>query len=83
MPENLPALLYARKVQRRAHSAGLEGAEPEARIADPAIREAAERWIGEALFALVDLARRLRVDPELALRAAAHRFRDQLESDRA
>ena len=76
MPENLPALLYARKLQRRAHSAGLEGAEPEQRIAHAATREAAERWIGEALFALVDLARRLRVDPELALRASAKRFRD-------
>ena len=32
--------------------------------------------IREALFALVDLARRLRVDPELALRAAADRFRN-------
>ena len=41
-------------------------------------REAAERSIGEALFALVDLARRMGVDPELALRAAAHRFRDRL-----
>ena len=35
VPENLPALLYARKLQRRAHSAGLEGAEPEQRIAAP------------------------------------------------
>jgi MazG family protein len=78
LPENLPALLYARKVQRRASSAGLEGAEPEPRIADAPAREAAERWIGEALFALVDLARRLRVDPELALRASAHRFRERL-----
>jgi len=80
LPENLPALLYARKLQRRALSAGLGGTEPEERIADPATREAAERWIGEALFSLVDVARRLRVDPELALRAATHRARDQLES---
>ncbi len=28
VPENLPALLYARKLQRRAASAELEGAEP-------------------------------------------------------
>ena len=83
VPENLPSLLYARKVQRRATSAGLEGADPQARIEDPELRDAAEAWIGDALFALVDLARRLRVDPELALRAATHRFRDQLESDRA
>jgi MazG family protein len=81
VPENLPALLYARKLQRRAHSAGLEGAEPEERIRDPVAREAAERWIGEALFALVDLARRLRVDPELALRASANRFRERVKGD--
>ena len=83
LPENLPSLLYARKVQRRATSAGLQGADPQARIEDPELRDATEAWIGDALFALVDLARRLRVDPELALRAATHRFRDQLESDRA
>ena len=81
VPENLPALLYARKIQRRAASAGLEGAEPHDRIEDPELRDAAEAWLGDALFALVDVARRLRVDPELALRAATHRFRDQLESD--
>ncbi|HXF00315.1 MAG TPA: MazG family protein [Solirubrobacterales bacterium] len=81
VPENLPALLYARKLQRRAHSAGLEGAEPEERIGDPVARDAAERWIGEALFALVDLARRLRVDPELALRASANRFRERVEGN--
>jgi XTP/dITP diphosphohydrolase/tetrapyrrole methylase family protein/MazG family protein/ATP diphosphatase len=78
VPEVLPALLYARKVQRRAQSAGLAGAEPEPEIAHPATRQATERWIGEALFALVDLARRLRVDPELALRASAKRFRDRV-----
>jgi MazG family protein len=79
VPENLPALLYARKLQRRARSAGLDRSEPERRIAQPATREAAERWIGEALFALVDLARRLRVDPELALRASARRFRERVQ----
>ena len=80
VPENLPSLLYARKVQRRAASAGLQGAEPQDRAA-PELRDAAEAWLGDALFALVDVARRLRVDPELALRAATHRFRDQFESD--
>ena len=78
VPEVLPALLYARKLQRRAQSAGLAGAEPEPRIAHPETREAAQRWIGEALFALVDLARRLHVDPELALRASAKRFRERV-----
>ena len=76
VPENLPSLLYARKVQRRAASAGLERAEPaDGRLEDPELRDAAEAWLGDALFALVDVARRMRLDPELALRAAAHRFR--------
>jgi uncharacterized protein YabN with tetrapyrrole methylase and pyrophosphatase domain len=81
VPENLPALLYARKMQRRAASAGLAGEEAQDRLSDPEERDAAEREIGEALFSLVDQARRMRVDPELALRAAARRFRDGLESE--
>ena len=77
VPENLPALLYARKLQRRAATAGLLERAP-----DPpadAERGAAFDEIGERLLAVVDEARRLRVDPELALRAAAQRFRDRLE----
>jgi MazG family protein len=82
VPENLPALLYARKIQRRAASAGRGDLEPaDERLAAPELRESADATIGEALFALVDLARRKGVDPELALRAAARRFRDRL-SDR-
>src|SRR3954453_15814606 len=78
VPENLPALLYARKMQRRAASAGLAGEEASERMPEPELRDTAEQWIGEALFSLVDVSRRLRVDPELALRAAADRFRDRL-----
>jgi MazG family protein len=77
VPENLPALLYARKMQRRAASAGLASEEARERLSDPELRDEAERWVGEALFALVDVARRLGVDPELALRAAGQRFRDE------
>lgn len=79
VPENLPALLYARKVQRRAASAGLLERAPDP---DPvAERGAAFEQVGEQLFAAVDEARRLRVDPELALRAAAQRFRHRLDPD--
>ena len=78
VPENLPALLYARKLQRRAATAGCL---PPAHDAPPAGRRAADfDDIGERLFALVDEARRLRVDPELALRAASQRFRDRTQS---
>jgi XTP/dITP diphosphohydrolase/tetrapyrrole methylase family protein/MazG family protein/ATP diphosphatase len=76
VPENLPALLYARKMQRRAASASLRGEEAQERLSDSDLRDEAERWVGGTLFALVDVARRMRVDPELALRAAAQRFRD-------
>jgi XTP/dITP diphosphohydrolase/tetrapyrrole methylase family protein/MazG family protein/ATP diphosphatase len=75
VPENLPALLYARKIQRRAASAGLH--EPPLSDRDPEGRDATERFIGELLFEIVDVARRLHCDPELALRAAAERFRDR------
>jgi uncharacterized protein YabN with tetrapyrrole methylase and pyrophosphatase domain len=77
VPENLPALLYARKVQRRAASAGLLERAP---APDPTERDTNFHDVGERLFAAVDEARRLRVDPELALRAASQRFRDRIES---
>jgi MazG family protein len=88
VPENLPAPLYARKVQRRAASTGFDFLEtPEA---VEALREelseleragtADERFheLGDVLFATVNVARKLKVDPELALRAAADRFRGRV-----
>jgi XTP/dITP diphosphohydrolase/tetrapyrrole methylase family protein/MazG family protein/ATP diphosphatase len=78
VPENLPALLYARKLQRRAATAGLLERAP---APDAAARDADFEDIGERLFAVVDDARRRRVDPELALRAAAQRFRDRMTSE--
>jgi uncharacterized protein YabN with tetrapyrrole methylase and pyrophosphatase domain len=73
VPDVLPSPLYARKLQRRAASAGLW---PAAGESQP--DEASFQAIGDELFALVDRARMLRVDPELALRAAADRFREQI-----
>jgi MazG family protein len=79
VPENLPALLYARKLQRRAATAGLHPCAVGAQ-ASGTEREDQEsfRAIGERLFALVDEARLAHVDPELALRAAAQRFREKI-----
>jgi MazG family protein len=87
VPENLPGPLYARKVQRRAASTGFDfdgvpydavRAElDELEAADD--REARFHEIGDVLFAAVNLARKLKVDPELALRAASDRFRDRVE----
>jgi uncharacterized protein YabN with tetrapyrrole methylase and pyrophosphatase domain len=66
LPENLPAMLYARKIQRRAANAGVEPGTPHA---DDAFAN-----IGRRLFDLVAEARELDVDPELALRTYARRF---------
>ncbi len=68
IPETLPGLLYARKVLRRADP---EGGAP----ADRATRDETEAAVGEMLLDAVRLSRRLGVDPELAVRAAADRFR--------
>ena len=100
VPESLPALMLARKVQRRAAAVGydypdLEGpldhleqeltelkqevarvgapapeTEPDPRIADE---------LGDVLFTVVNLARRLNVDPELALRQTTRKFVARVE----
>jgi XTP/dITP diphosphohydrolase/tetrapyrrole methylase family protein/MazG family protein/ATP diphosphatase len=86
VPETLPALLYARKVQRRASGsppstdlASLERAR-EGLLALESADERERRFdaLGDALFELVAVARGLHVDPELALRAAADRFRERV-----
>ncbi|MBV8161354.1 MAG: nucleoside triphosphate pyrophosphohydrolase [Acidimicrobiia bacterium] len=76
IPGDLPSLLYAHKVQRKAASAGVE-VEPGGdgtEVTAPAA--ATDEEIGALLFGLVDLARRAGVDPEAALRATTARFRD-------
>jgi XTP/dITP diphosphohydrolase/tetrapyrrole methylase family protein/MazG family protein/ATP diphosphatase len=88
VPENLPSLLHARKVQRRAASTGFDfpGVEgPLQSVRDElAELEAAgdpdQRFheLGDVLFAAVNVARKLRLDPELALRSASGRFRGRV-----
>ena len=78
VPENLPAPLYARKLLRRASSAGV--ALPKMTVAGRA--EAGDfESIGELMLAVVARARELQVDPELALRSAADRLRDSIEKE--
>jgi MazG family protein len=98
VPETLPALLLARKLQRRAAAVGFDYPDLAGALADldeelgelraelrdepspeqePEPRVAAE--LGDVLFACVNLARRLNVDPELELRAAGGRFRARVE----
>ena len=100
VPETLPALLYARKVQRRAATIGFEYADTAGALADlddevrelkEALADAGERApetepdphvfeeAGDVLFAAVNVARRLNVDPELALRLMSQRFVARVE----
>jgi len=90
VPENLPSLLHARKLQRRVASSGFDfpGDDPAGPL--QAVHEelaeverattAEERFheLGDLLFSVVNVARKLTVDPELALRAASGRFRSRV-----
>jgi MazG family protein len=81
VPENLPGLALAEKVLRRA---GAADEQPPFAAAHDAIAELAmaasgpERFdaYGELVFTLVRCARTLEIDPELAVRQATKRFRD-------
>ncbi len=75
VPANLPSLLYAHKVQRKAAAIGTDVAVP-ARLELATITTDAD--LGAALFAVVAAARSLQLDPESALRATAARFRDEV-----
>jgi MazG family protein len=90
VPEALPALLHARKVQQRARAVGFEYASVEGALADfeEEVRELKDdldsperraEELGDVLFAAVNVARRLDVDPELELRRASERFRHRVE----
>ncbi len=91
VPEGLPSLLYARKLQQRAKAVGFEYPDAAGALADldDELRElradldSPERRaeeLGDVLFAAVNVARKLDVDPELALRRAAQRFRARVET---
>jgi len=89
VPESLPALLYARKIQQRAKAVGFEYPDVEWALADlegevlelQADLDPSE--LGDVLFAAVNVARKLEVDPELELRRAAKRFRSRVETAEA
>jgi MazG family protein len=100
VPQSLPGLLFARKVQRRAAAINFEYPDTAGALADledelrelkEALAEVGEpaaetephphvfEEMGDVLFAAVNVARRLNVDPELALRAMARRFVERVE----
>jgi MazG family protein len=89
VPDNLPGPLYARKVQRRAASSGFDFPGVDGPLS--ALREEVEELsaagpdqhfdeLGDVMFAAVNVARKLKVDPELALRAASDRFRGRVSA---
>ncbi len=81
IPAALPGLTLAAKVQKRARSAGFdwEGgvevayADVEAELGEVR-NDPSEHEVGDLLFAAVQVARRLDVDPEDAIRGAVRRF---------
>ena len=92
-PKGLPALVAAYRLQEKAAAVGfdwpsLEGPVAKIREETEEVERALTRGsgdaspelageIGDLLFAVVNLARKLRIDPERELRATAHRFRDR------
>jgi MazG family protein len=91
-PKGLPALVAAYRIQEKASAVGFDWPTHEGALAK--VREETDeiaaslqpdttpemaREVGDLLFAAVNLARHLGVDPERELRAALHRFRDRFQ----
>jgi MazG family protein len=85
VPETLPSLLLAQKVQRRAATAGFDypdfgGAFGDLQDEVDELRaEPSGDELGDVLFAAVNVARQLGTDPELELREASRRFVARVE----
>ena len=85
VPETLPSVLYAQKVQRRAATIGfdypdLAGASGDLDDEIEELRhDSSGNELGDVLFAAVNVARHLGVDPELELRQASRRFVERVE----
>jgi tetrapyrrole methylase family protein/MazG family protein len=92
IPNALPSLSLAYKVGKKAAKIGfdwpsIEGAVPKIAEETAEVLEAHYRGddehageeLGDLLFAVVNVARHLKLDPEVALRAAVLKFRDRVE----
>ena len=92
VPRNLPALLEAYQVTRRAAQVGFdwedvegifEKLEEEAKELRAALsatnRRAVEEEIGDLLFSVVNLARFLGFDPEVTLKHSNHKFKERFQ----
>lgn len=93
VPATLPALAWALGLQKRAARVGFDFPSPE-KAADSVAEEAHELArvtdrqqafdeLGDLLFAIVSLARSLKVNPEDALRVAGQRFRKRFAATEA
>ena len=91
-PRGLPALIAAYRTQEKAGAVGFDWPETSGALAkvreelseierelEGDVTPALAREIGDLLFSVVNVARRLAVDPERELRAATHRFRDRFQ----
>ena len=93
VPETLPALAWTLGLQKRAARVGFDFASPEVaaesvaeearELSEVTDRERAFEEMGDMLFAIVSLARTLKVNPEDALRVAGQRFRKRFASAEA
>ena len=88
--KGLPALVASYRIQEKAAAVGFDWPTPDGPLSKvreetdeiaaapgPDTDPALAREVGDLLFAAVNLARHLKVDPERELRAALHRFRDR------
>lgn len=93
IPSGLPALHRALKLQQKASKVGFDWNDPRAVLdkireeadeieaaLDQMDRQAASDEIGDLMFALVNLARHLDVDPDAALRATNAKFERRFRS---
>jgi tetrapyrrole methylase family protein / MazG family protein len=92
IPDALPALARAAKVQRRAAGVGFDWRTADAALVkvreeldevEHASPEDVEDELGDVLFAVASLARRYDVDPETALRRATTRFAERFDRMKA
>jgi MazG family protein len=93
IPEAFPSTLLAQKLQQRAAAVGFdwehapevlakvkeETAEVEHELAMGGDPDKVAGELGDLLFSVINLCRKLKVDPELALRGSALRFRERVD----
>ena len=81
IPSELPALLYASKVQRKAASLGAKPPEMFSAAFSTAPKDDQipidDQTVGQQLFAITQLAAQQGIDSEAALRSAAQSFKDR------